>query len=59
MNDPESVIISVTEHKEESLEPETVSEAPEITTEVAPEGEEGAPAAAPAENAAETAPKEE
>jgi large subunit ribosomal protein L25 len=55
-DDPESVIVSVTEHKEESIEPETVSEAPEITTEVAPEGEG---AEAPAADAEEKAPKEE
>lgn len=47
MDDPERVIVSVTEHKEESIEPETVTEAPEITTEKA-EGEEGAEATAPA-----------
>jgi len=35
----ERIIVSVTEHKEEELEPETVSEEPEITTEVEGEGE--------------------
>ncbi len=50
MDDPERVIVSVTEHKEESIEPETVTAAPEITTEKAAEGEEGSEAAAPAES---------
>jgi large subunit ribosomal protein L25 len=39
-NPAETIVVSVTEHKEESIEPETVSEAPEITTEVKAEGEE-------------------
>lgn len=39
--DPEKVIVSVTAHKEESLEPETESEAPEITTAVEGEAAEG------------------
>jgi large subunit ribosomal protein L25 len=51
--DPEKVIVSVVEHKEESLEAETTVEAPEITTgaQEAAEGEEGAEGAeaAPAE----------
>lgn len=55
-SEPESVIVSVTEHKEESIEPETVSEAPEITGEAPADGEEAAEA--PAEEAAE-APKNE
>ena len=47
------IIVSVTEHKEEAIEPETTAEAPEILTEKPAEGEvaaEGAPAegAAPA-----------
>ncbi len=40
-DDPEKVIVSVTAHKEESITPETETEAPEITTEAPPkEGEE-------------------
>ncbi|HRN69759.1 MAG TPA: 50S ribosomal protein L25 [Candidatus Woesebacteria bacterium] len=46
--DPELVVVSVTEHKEESIEPETVTEAPEITTEK-PE-EEGATEEQPGES---------
>ncbi len=47
--DPEMLIVSVTEHVEEEIEPETTTEAPEILTEK--EGEEGAEGegAAPAE----------
>lgn len=45
--DPELVIVSVTEHKEESVEPETVTEAPEITSEKPDESEDGT--ATPAE----------
>ncbi|MDA1316503.1 MAG: 50S ribosomal protein L25 [bacterium] len=42
MDDPEKTIVSVTEHKEEEIEPETTSEAPEIIGEgeVAEEGSE-------------------
>ena len=40
-DDAEKVIVSVTAHKEESITPETETEAPEITTEAPPkEGEE-------------------
>lgn len=46
--DPEHVIVSVTEHKEESVEPETVTEAPEITTEKVGEEGEAETAEAPA-----------
>src|SRR3989338_11411577 len=45
------IIVSVTEHKEEAIEPETTAEAPEILTEKPAEGEvaaEGAPAEAAA-----------
>ncbi len=38
--DPEMVMVSVTEHKEEEIEPETATEAPEILSEQK-EGEEG------------------
>src|SRR5690606_6782662 len=31
MDDPEKIVVSAIEHVEQSLEPETVSEAPEIT----------------------------
>lgn len=41
MDEPEKVIVSVTEHKEESIEPETVAEAPEILTEKSEESEVG------------------
>jgi large subunit ribosomal protein L25 len=48
--DPEKVIISITEHKEESVTPETEAAQPEITTEKAPaEGEEVPGEAEPAE----------
>ena len=43
--DPERVIVSVTEHVEESVEVQTATEAPEILTEKAAEGEEAAGAA--------------
>ena len=48
ITDPETVVVSVTAHKEESVVPETTTTAPEVITEKAPEegGEEGA---APAE----------
>lgn len=46
--DPERVIVSVTEHVEESVEVQTATEAPEILTEKAEEGEEAA-GAEPAE----------
>ncbi len=45
-DDPETVIVSVTAHKEESVEPETTAAAPEVITEKAEEGES---AEAPAE----------
>lgn len=53
MDDAEHVIVSVTEHVEESIEPETVTEAPEITTEHPAEGEEGAEAAPAPESSEE------
>lgn len=40
--DPERVIVSVTEHIEETVEVQTATEAPEILTEKAAEGEEAA-----------------
>lgn len=53
-SDPEQLVFSVVEHKEESLEPETTSEEPEVGEEEAGEGEAAAEApaeeAAPAEN---------
>ncbi|CAN5125313.1 50S ribosomal protein L25 [soil metagenome] len=42
MEDPERVIVSVTEHVEETIEVQTATEAPEILTEKAEEGEEAA-----------------
>ncbi|OGK38222.1 hypothetical protein A3F03_02940 [Candidatus Roizmanbacteria bacterium RIFCSPHIGHO2_12_FULL_41_11] len=60
--EPNKVIVSVTEHKEESVVPETTVEAPEITTEKVPEAVEGeaptaegatVPAATPAPAAGE------
>ncbi len=42
--EPERVIVSVTEHKEENIEPETVTEAPEITSEKPEDGAEGSEA---------------
>ena len=49
MEEPDRVIISVTEHKEENIEPETVTEAPEITSEKPEDGaEEGGEGEAPA-----------
>lgn len=55
VNDPELVIVSVTAHKEESVEPDTTSTIPE-TEEGAPAegGEEGATAEAPADGGEET-----
>lgn len=41
-DDPERVIVSVTEHIEEEIEVQTATEAPEILTEKAEEGEEAA-----------------
>ncbi len=41
--DPERVIVSVTEHVEEAIEVQTATEAPEILTEKTEEGEEAAP----------------
>lgn len=46
MDEPERVIVSVTEHVEEVIEVQTTTEAPEILTEKAPEGEE-APVSTP------------
>ncbi len=50
---PEKVLVSVVEHKEESVTPDTTAAAPEVITEAPVEGEEGTPAkpgeAAPAE----------
>ncbi len=50
---PEKVVVSVVEHKEESITPDTTAAAPEVLTEAPAEGEEGAAAqpgeAAPAE----------
>ncbi|MFH0979354.1 MAG: 50S ribosomal protein L25 [Candidatus Roizmanbacteria bacterium] len=40
---PEKVIVSVVEHKEESVTPDTTAAAPEVLTEAPVEGEEGAP----------------
>lgn len=40
IDEPEKVIVSVTEHKEEELEPETVSAEPEIIGQAPKEGEE-------------------
>jgi large subunit ribosomal protein L25 len=51
ITDPEMVLVSTTEHKEEDLEPDT--------TTVIPEGEEGAEAAEGGEEAATDAPAEE
>lgn len=42
VDEPERVIVSVTEHVEETIEVQTATEAPEILTEKAVEGEEGA-----------------
>jgi len=39
----EKVVISVVEHREESITPDTTAAAPEVITEVPVEGEEGAP----------------
>ncbi len=47
--DPEKVLISVIAHKEESLVAETAVAEPEVITEAAKEGEEGAVEEAPAE----------
>lgn len=58
MDEPEKVIVSVTEHKEESIEPETVAEAPEILTEKLAEGEVGATTEGETPGA-ESAPKKE
>ena len=44
VDDPELVIVSVTKHVEEEIEVQTASEAPEILTEKAADGEEGAAA---------------
>lgn len=49
---PDKVIVSVVEHKEESVTPETVSAAPEVITEKPAEGEETPAEATPAEGAA-------
>jgi len=54
--EPEKVVVSVVAHKEESLTPETTTEAPEVISE-AKEGEEGATPAQGEEKQA--APKEE
>ncbi len=62
MEEPDKVVVSVIEHKEESLEPETAKEEPEIIEEK-PEGEvaegEEAAAAAPAEEGAKPEQKAE
>ncbi len=42
MEDRERVIVSVTEHIEEAVEVQTATEAPEILTEKAEDGEEAA-----------------
>jgi large subunit ribosomal protein L25 len=54
-DEPETVIVSVIAHKEESVTPETTTEAPEVIGEAPAEGEEGAVEGA-AESAPETAP---
>ena len=62
MEEPEKVVVSVIEHKEESLEPETAKEEPEIIEEKpegeVAEGEEAATAAALAEEGAKPQEKE-
>ncbi len=64
MEEPDKVIVSVIEHKEESLEPETAKEEPEIIEEVpegeeAVEGEAGAAAPPPPEGAPKEKPAAE
>lgn len=53
IDDPETVLVSLTEHKEESIEPDTTSTIPE-----GEEGVEGAEGEAPAEGAEGEAPAE-